>query len=184
MSTAGTLPSRTYDLSSLDTDHPAIWWREAQLAFATRAAHASGDSCDFVLALRTKSTSGEPTKHRWTLRSPKWLTASELTKYKNTAPEQDISEAAAIAIAGAVLASECHLRMTQVTLRGERGDYWLAKGKGAGKTLCEVSGTGAGALNGLFTKKKKQVLRNKRAAEAYVSVSRFRSREGRFCRVR
>lgn len=175
-----------YDLGRLEVDHPDIYTHHWLLAFASRCGAHGGASVRMTVASRHAKKAGKRTSQEWVLQVPPAIAASDAQRFHMGTAANVVTEYAALVTASAQVARVLQLRCCQVTLVGDCGDYWLSTAGGDPAGLLEVSGTNADgtSLEGLFREKREQVLGNKDAKLAYVSVTSFPHLESVFCRVR
>lgn len=103
----------------------------------------------------------------------------KLAKAKN---EEQITELAAIGAAFCLMTVLMPgERITKVTTKGDRGDFFL---NGRRDEMMEVSGTVQDDLDSRFSRKKRQILYNRMLRKAIVNVSRFASATSRLERVK
>src|SRR5688572_7904445 len=128
---------------------------------------------------------GRPKKQSWTISTPLALTATEVANTRNTISDKTITEYAACCVAAVLVWSQLRCQCYEVTVSGDRADYWLRDATGAAAGACEVSGLITKKLKTRYRSKRNQILKNKSASPAYVCVVAFTARgEGYFCRVR
>jgi len=176
-----------YDLANLAHDHPAGYKRELKTwadCLAARVGMAAGGSGTLELRARHTRTTGRATRDSLVVAAAPHSTPSDIARLQHWLPATDISERGALAVAAASVHILKGLRLREVTLKGQRGDFWLEDNAGVAKGLIEMSGTQAGSLCSVYFTKRKQVLGNSTANACFVSVTRFNSRDSYFCRVR
>jgi hypothetical protein len=87
----------------------------------------------------------------------------------NTYQDPVLSEHAACGLACILVAERAGLEITEVTMRGDRADYWI----GAREMMLEISGHQNGKLEALLAEKKDQLLKNPFGSDGYVCVVIF-----------
>lgn len=87
----------------------------------------------------------------------------------NSYQEPVLTEHAALGICCIALYRIAEKRISRVTRRGQRADYWI----GNNECLVEVSGEQRGKLEALCEEKRKQLLDNPLGKPGYVSVTNF-----------
>jgi len=175
---------RPYDLNNLAKHHPTIWVTAFVLAFVSRTRAARGGNVAIMASPDGAELRRGKRPEQWQLLTPTSLNASEVVQFGKSFNEKTVTEYAAIAVAGAQIATVLGLRFREVTLVGERGDYWLETADGGSAGMCEISGTVTKSLQGVFKEKRKQILKNRLVSRCYVSVTNFARNEGAFSRVR
>lgn len=83
-----------------------------------------------------------------------------------------ITEMATLGLSCILLRNRAKMEITEVTLRGERADYWL----GEKELLLEVSGQQSGSLKTLHNEKATQLRDNPFGKDGYVCVANFDER--------
>lgn len=172
-----------YDLGNLERDHPVLLAEYFLFPFLVRTSASPGSTVNIDVGTRTAGTRGKPHRTTWQLKVPATTDPAKVHKCQASVAAKVVTENAAILVAAAQLAS-LNLAFEQVTLAGDRGDYWLVDSAGQNAGLCEVSGTTAQSRSSLYQEKRLQVLRNPTASACYVTVTNFQELEGNFCRVR
>lgn len=100
----------------------------------------------------------------------KWEGINDEFKQRiNTYQAPVLSEHAACGLACILLSERTNKKITEVTQRGDRADYWL----GNREMMLEVSGHQTGPLEALNEEKKKQLLDNPHEADGYVCAAIF-----------
>lgn len=176
------MPLHAYDLGSLASDHPAMPDFFISV-FVAATGILPGHSGSFSIKTR-RSVAGSPRSAPWSITVPaghQLHAVQAVTKYL---PEKILTELAGVTMAAVPLARVLGIRIKEVAMSGERGDYWLETTSGAPAGLIEVSGTLSKSLKTRYQHKRSQVLKNSTAGDCYVSVTHFVKREGYFCRVR
>lgn len=84
-----------------------------------------------------------------------------------------ITEMATLGLSCILLERRAKLEVTEVTLRGDRADYWL----GEKELLLEVSGQQRGDLQDLHDEKATQLLDNPFGKDGYVCVANYTERK-------
>ncbi len=176
-------------LAKISTAHPVLHPRRVDgyiEALAIRMNRTSPGTSTFHGRARPQKLKGPPQKEKWHLVFPTWLNNLLLQATCKTEPEKRITEEAALAIALATLDHASGLRVREVTISGDRGDYWIEDQQGQLVGLLEVSGSIARTRRAaaIYRAKRRQVLRNKQAKIAVTCVSHFGDRRGYYCRVR
>jgi hypothetical protein len=159
-----------YDVDRLGELHPLIRaddWRSPLVYRLLRTrAYSDGQQAVNSDFLRTPETEACPVLLRW-----KGL-ADDYRRCLNTYQEPDLTEFAALGVACVLVRSFADLEITEVTMRGERADYWL----GDKQYLLEVSGTESGSLTRLRDQKADQLMANPFNKDGYVCVAVFEER--------
>ena len=173
-----------YLLGSLAQDHPNVPAELFVLAFAARIGAGAGSETAISVGTRTSSIRGARQRVAWTFVFPNSLNGVD--QFRSGLNDTIVTEFAAIAVAASQAVCALGLRFKEVTLRGERGDYWLEDGSGNASGMCEVSGTNrrGTTVGAMFEEKSKQIKQNKKARPCFVAVTSFPRLQGAFCRVR
>lgn len=98
--------------------------------------------------------------------------AQDFERCLNSYQEPTLTEHAALGICCIALYRIAEKRISRVTRRGQRADYWI----GNNECLVEVSGQQNGKLEALCDEKKTQLLENPLGKPGYVSVTNFTER--------
>ena len=168
-----------YDVSHLGDLHPRIRaedWRsplihrllnnceyresEAAVSVGFKAPLADEEECQFVLG--------------WT------GLGADFERCLNTYQGPVLMEFAGMGLACIAVHGLAELEITEVTMRGQRADYWL----GDRSLLLEVSARQDGDLDRLFQEKSRQLLANPFGKSGYVFAAHFGRLKARlwFCR--
>ena len=84
-----------------------------------------------------------------------------------------ITEFATLGLSCVLVEKRAELEFTEVTLRGERADYWL----GDKELLLEVSGQQSGDLDQLHAEKAEQLKENPFEKDGYVCVANYETKQ-------
>ena len=95
--------------------------------------------------------------------------SSDFNKCVNTYQSHVISEFAGLGLSCIMLSKYSTYRITEVTRRGDKADYWL----GNREILLEVSAEEKGNISTLLKDKSAQLLKNPFSKSGYVCVSVF-----------
>lgn len=179
--------SYAYDLGRIATDHPNLYRPALELwadSLAIRAGQTYKSVVIIALNCRTKGTRGRCRKESLTIKLAMHSSGTSTSKLASSIGYSSVTESAALCVALATIVATSDLRVREVTLRGDSGDYWLVDTKGKARGICEMSGTTTKTAASIYRAKRKQVLSNKSAPECYTSVTRFSPHVSYFCRVR
>jgi len=173
-----------YDLAQLETDHPKIWTDMFLRCLAARLLWTAGSIRSFTIRERLGRTKGRPRTQTWVFTMAPFASLQANRKTHSTIASKTLTEHAACAVAGAILPS-VGLQFDEVTVNGDRADYWLADAAGVRAGAMEISGLVTSRLKTRYKKKRAQILKNKGANPALVSVTSFgKPLLGYACRVR
>lgn len=176
-----------YNLDDLPADHPGLYEPEVRTwasCIAIRTGVAAGGTAVVGLRLRLGRTHGRATRDAINMVAAAHSTPGANSSLSITLPASQISEKAGLGLAAASMVVTAGLRIREVTMRGDKGDYWLEDSAGAPRGMCEMSGTTTKTARKLFDTKRAQILKNKVVSECYTGVSRFTPHDSYFCRVR
>jgi hypothetical protein len=101
--------------------------------------------------------------------------ATDFNKVVKTYQAPVITEFATLGLACGMVAGLAGLEITEVTLRGDRADYWL----GDKDLMLEVSGQESGDLATLCDEKSEQLANNPYGKDGYVCVANYSAAEAR-----
>lgn len=177
----------SYDLDHLPSDHPNLYAPEVQ-TWASCIAISGGVVARATATLEFRARAGL-TRGRATRDSLALVAASHSTVASNaslvaTVPASQVSERAGLGVAAAAMAVTAGLRIREVTLRGDKGDFWLEDSSGVPRGMCEMSATTTRPIEDLYRQKRSQILENATVRESYTAVVRFHPNAAYFCRVR
>jgi hypothetical protein len=181
--------ARCIDLTRLSGSHPGLYWRRVEdyvECLAVRLRAKAGAIVRWKARARPNNRSGRVPRESWDLIFPSTLSPTDLSLLATSEPANRITEEAAIALAAVGVAEVAALRIREVTLSGDRGDYWLETVSGVSAGLLEVSGSISTKRKpaAIYRAKRRQVLLNKKSNCAYASISHLGEGLGYFCRVR
>jgi hypothetical protein len=157
----GSMPTTySYSLDDLPTDHPACYRRELETwadCVAARTNIVAGIAADIELRLRSSRPNGRATRDTLTLRAANQSTQSDIAALLTTIPVSQVSERAGLGITAAILSEVMDLEISEITLRGEKGDFWLRDKNGSPRGLCEISGSTTSTPLALYRTGKRRI---------------------------
>jgi hypothetical protein len=158
-------------VEQLHTSHPQIRaedWRAPLICRLLKATIYAEKPVVFDESFRDgdDAVSESQTRLTWTgLRD-------DFQKCVNTYQDPVLTEYAALGLSCMLVTQLAKMEITEVTLHGDRADYWL----GDKELLLEVSGTLTGDLDALQQAKALQLRENPFEKDGYVCVANFETR--------
>lgn len=177
----------SYDLDHLTSDHPNLYAREVETwasCVAISACVVARATATLEFRTRPGITRGRATRDSLALVAASHSTAASNASLAVTVPASQVSERAGLGVAAAAMAVIAGLRIREVTLRGDKGDFWLEDGLGVPRGMCEMSATTTKSIEEIYRQKRTQILKNSTVPESYTAVTRFNPNAAYFCRVR
>lgn len=169
MGNPGHVPS--IDVPSLHTHHPTIRaadWRSPLICRLLQAKVYQDGGQTFADSVRLEDGSVV----EGTLNLVWNGLAADFGQTVNTYQSTQITEFATLGLACILVHERAARRITEVTRRGERADYWMGEG-----LLIEVSGQQNGNLQALRDNKAAQLLANPFGCGGYVCVANYSDRQ-------
>lgn len=107
----------------------------------------------------------------------------DFDKCVNTYQEPVLTEFATLGLACILLELHTPFRITEVTRRGERVDYWIGDDQVRRRYVLEVSGQQTGSTDALFDAKTLQLQKNPMGRSGFVCVATYHQANARlwFC---
>lgn len=162
-------------INNLHLAHPEIRakdWRTPLVRRLLSDGKYKDGACEFADSFRS-SDEQKPIERNLTL-SWKGL-KNDFDQTVKTYQEPVITEFATLGLACILVSERAKHRITEVTRRGEKADYWLDDKH----LLLEVSGQQSGSLDTLCSEKAFQLSENPFGKAGYVCVANFGGRSAR-----